>query len=536
MVKKLYLAIGVLLAIIWSVVADSEDCWVAREHITLGDYFSLTKEELEAPDSDSHMLTVGLMSNCSGEPELEIIMLGEFGELGETTVMLPSEAKILTLQGEDQELKLQAFFYFINQKLLETSAGWKMTSWNREDWVMWPSGAGTKIEPVARAIIAGEWMFSRNTSFASSFFNIDDFGWPNNDLFIQFENYSSTYPAASQANLADYLGGGNHLMRSLLFIQVPGSNDLFITSSFRMPGQSESFWPNRFFDFVYQGIYYLIIDWQHLLQRKPEDFKRVFEWMQARLKLTESRADIVWRVALSSDSMLCNDGRQNSSCASNIYYLKPFDDLFTKFRIDVLVSSQVPEYARFRPTYNFVMLNDTSQMIPSIKDGTHRPYLQLILGDVSRTTQVEDFTTPLVQTTDVSSQCFLQVNFTASEVTGASIKIEADSQPIDSWSKYRLYMAIRRLSTIVLLISLAIAIAAILAPYAYDLVVFWCKEKETNNRAAEYPLVSITPDRHDNYKSIELDTLKSQSPPKELRIDQNSLLRPNWSPKLTPAD
>lgn len=530
------LCFSILLSWLTVMVAAGDDCKVTGEYITLGEYFSLTSEELYAPGSGSHMITVGLISNCSAEPELEIMELGEFGEAIETTKITPSESKPFDGQAGDGHFAMKAFYFFISQKLIEKSAGWRVASEAAREWKMWPVGAGTKIEPVAKMLIVGEWMFSDGNDLATSIFNKEKFGWPHHDILVQFEDHAPIDSPQLDKDISSKYEGISSLASSLLYIEVPANNDHSWNSRLRMPGQTETLWANKFFDFVYQGIYYLVVDWQHLLTRQPKDTERVFTWMQTRFKMTESRADIEWRLVLSGTPLLCNELQLGRDCSANIYYLKMFDDLMTKYRVDVMISSQIDEYARFKPMYNFGILNDSSQTIPSIKDGIHRPYLQILVGKNSTGNDDKSLFVPFIDKLDHDSQCYLEVNFTATQMIGTAWQYRENSKVVDSWSKFRQYRPVHRLSTIILLISLFVIVIAVLSPYAYDLVISWYREKDYNSRMNDYPLVSITPDRHDNYKSIELDTLKSQSPPKDIVFKDSSFLKPDWRPKLSPAD
>ena len=523
-------------------------CTTSGLHITLGDFFELS-EDFDPPTAASHMLTVGLITDCQDLPVLEYLAASVNNSQASmprgSVVMEASETRKIDIETEDGRYTRTAGFYFITLDIIGRSSVWRIKSENGSEWVGWPVGLGSKIKADLKLAAVGDMDISPSGQKSLEFMIKGNFIWPNIDMFVHLGDLSYNLEDERGLRGDRFFDALSPITKNTPYIVVKGNNDAFLDGKmfdfrFRMPGSSNTKWSNSFYDFHYQGVYFMVVDWHYLLVTHPEEFSSIFTWVSNKLKLAESRADFTWKVILSHKPIFCNDPLHTIDCTLNQYYLKSMDDLIMKYNVDLYLNAHLHEYARFKPMFNYEILPDVNYVIPSLSDGLHRSPVQVTSGNAGSRFNINhsyyDYMTPFVAVLNIEKHGILQVNFSASSIDGDALDAANPGSLIDHWSRTKVYNTRHGLGTTISFIILAVVGVAILVPYLFDLCKTWVNERKEDNIGNKKPILMITPDRGDNYRSIELDTLKAPSPPKEIFIRKPNYLNPSWEPKLLPAD
>ena len=114
---------------------------------------------------------------------------------------------------------------------------------------------------------------------------------------------------------------------------------------FRMPGYTAK-WENNFYSQIRGNVFFLYVNYDYYLTFDRNSLPEVISYLNSELEKSKS-PDIKWRVVVTHRPIFCGQfGR--SDCTVLYYYLKPFDQLYRKHKIDLLISGHEHFYERLK--------------------------------------------------------------------------------------------------------------------------------------------------------------------------------------------
>lgn len=141
------------------------------------------------------------------------------------------------------------------------------------------------------------------------------------------------------------------------YVVVAGNHERFDQGKlfdyrFRMPG-SGSFQEqgNHFYSFDYKGVHYITIDWDYVFYLKSDQRAKTFNWLQKDLEQTRNNPLINFKVFFSHRPIYCPQA--DGDHCKIFFHTKPFEDLLTRYGVDLYLTSHTHQYYRLKRQSNF---------------------------------------------------------------------------------------------------------------------------------------------------------------------------------------
>ena len=135
---------------------------------------------------------------------------------------------------------------------------------------------------------------------------------------------------------------------------------------------------NNFYAVRRGPVWFMFVNYDYLLNFHPDSVGEVIGYLETRFQKAEKDSRIKWRAVVSHRPIYCGD-YDTSDCQMNLLYLRPFDELYRKYKVDVLLESHEHFYERLflrdnsiakRPTAHLSSSNGT-QEFRDVEDPLH---------------------------------------------------------------------------------------------------------------------------------------------------------------------
>ena len=114
----------------------------------------------------------------------------------------------------------------------------------------------------------------------------------------------------------------------------------------RMPNYSSKY-ANNFYSAKRGPAWFLFLNYDYLFYFHPEEILQVLSFVEASLKTALADPSIAWRFVVSHRPIFCGK-IDTDDCYVNFYILKPFDDLFRKYKVDAFLEAHEHKYERLK--------------------------------------------------------------------------------------------------------------------------------------------------------------------------------------------
>jgi len=337
-----------ILSILISPISSQSDCSFHGAHITLGDKFSPSVDS-SVPTHLQHIFTVGISTDRECESGPPILHLRANGEADEHRIGKDTE---YTIKENAGATRINYFFKIIDEDTHRyTEWVLKYKERNITAWSPLPQRHLFNTLRTHKVIVVS------NT-------DMTDINHPMHDIFDKMnENeyelllHIGDFFSDGDMNLSTARDEFSNIIspttRRMPYIVAPGKIRVFkddveefigLESRHKMAnskGSEESMY--HYFDVFYKNAYYVCIDFEYIAQ-DPENDKKVFEWLQERVKIAVENTSLRWRILVVQHPLFCADLER--FCSSMPYYSIKYEDLLAKYGFDVVLSGQPAIYAR----------------------------------------------------------------------------------------------------------------------------------------------------------------------------------------------
>lgn len=142
------------------------------------------------------------------------------------------------------------------------------------------------------------------------------------------------------------------------YLVIAGNHEDFDDSAmfnfrFRMPA-----WQKRFDNNVYvllkNGVLFALVNYDYVLKMHKKRTAETVTYLRSLFGKYENHPDVRWRVVISHRPIYCG-WTLKKDCTCNFYYLKPFDDIYRKYKVDVFLLAHEHIYERLKFMTDFTL-------------------------------------------------------------------------------------------------------------------------------------------------------------------------------------
>lgn len=355
------------------------DCTVEQTHITLGD-----KYNLEGIEND-HVLTIGLVTNsdCTDMPRIKLQV-----DEGKEIEVDYFTSKVADYQLKDQTLpnndtvpyNKKALFFKITDSHIDQAKSWSVYQGNqlKEGPMEFPKRLRSSNKDFRMFVVADMDLTPNSAPTVAKIREIEQKDY---DFLAHVGDFAYEIEDNGGRVGDEFFQEMSKTSKLIPYLITPGNHEWFgegnlLNYRFRMPNIDDSnlVRANHFFDFVYKGAYFMVVDFDYLnpWYKKPDDpYMEIFNWMAKRIEILNKRKDITWKVFMSHRPFTCSDWTAKD-CSMNMYWLRSFEDLLAKYGFQFLLQGHLHIYTRSKPTNGLVVYPQSkigSGAMVSIIDG-----------------------------------------------------------------------------------------------------------------------------------------------------------------------
>ena len=107
--------------------------------------------------------------------------------------------------------------------------------------------------------------------------------------------------------------------------------------------------------------YFLFVNYDYVLKFYQDSTPTVLKYLEKRLQAARADTRVKWVFTVTHRNPYCGEYDSRPDCTVNFYYLKPFEELYRKYRVDVMLAAHEHFYERLQLLGNqFDVLPSTS--------------------------------------------------------------------------------------------------------------------------------------------------------------------------------
>lgn len=231
------------------------------------------------------------------------------------------------------------------------------------------------------------------------------------DLFFHVGDFAYDIQDEVGRKGDDFFDAMNPAASQIPYIITPGNHEWYgdfklLNYRFRMPStQKKTKRSQNYYDFVVQDTYFMMVNFDIMLWPVDGPVQRdiLFKWMEERVKIVSTRADIKLKIFSTHRPFACTDFTAQD-CYVNMYVLRSFEDLLTKHGFQIYLNGHIHGYERSKPSYSIEIKEKkdigkgAAIFIVSGHSGTNHFFIKE--DDVSR------LESPLISKVDASGPTF----------------------------------------------------------------------------------------------------------------------------------
>ena len=171
------------------------------------------------------------------------------------------------------------------------------------------------------------------------------------DAIIHAGDFSYDLSTDSGKNGDSFFDSMKGFVTRVPYLVVPGNHENFDKGNlfgyrFKMPGWSDRL-KNNAYSLLRNGILFTFVNYDYFLKLHIKRTKEVLTFLAALFEAQKSNPDVSWRIVVSHRPIYCG-WVEKSDCVVNPFYLKPFEDLYRKYSVDLILESHEHIYERLR--------------------------------------------------------------------------------------------------------------------------------------------------------------------------------------------
>lgn len=328
------------------------ECQPSQPHITLGDRFS---SEIENSNS---IYTIGFIvdKKCKKVPTVNLFDK----ERNPIHILKPFYKTTYSKNDENFQYSRFAYFVKIDEKMLENSIFWGIFHDKAKKYGLYQIPTNYKEEKFKTKIMVISDL--DNSPVATS--TLHYIKSPSNvrfDLGLHLGNFALNLEDDNGRKGDDFFSEIRNFITRVPYLIVPGSNDSFDTGKlfnfrFRMPGMSKNFKKkqNYYYSFDYKNVHIISLSVEYFLSLKMGKLEEILKWLKEDLEKAKKSKNTKFTIFMTNRPFYCSI-HINTDCATNFLYLKPIEDLISKFEVNLVLSGHVHSYLRSKSFKNLIV-------------------------------------------------------------------------------------------------------------------------------------------------------------------------------------
>ena len=158
------------------------------------------------------------------------------------------------------------------------------------------------------------------------------------------------------------------LVTQVPYLVVAGNHEWYdnirlFNYRFKMPGAKTQF-ANNVYLFKLNNILFAFVNYDLVLRTDPDSYIPVMRYLDAEFAKYQSDGSVRWRVVVSHRPIYCGLFNR-TDCTVNLYALKPFEELYRKYKVDVRLESHEHIYERIK------LLSNNMTVLPLTQKNTN---------------------------------------------------------------------------------------------------------------------------------------------------------------------
>lgn len=406
-------------------------CQLAELHLTLGDAFSLSNVD----GKETHVYTIGftINGNCSPEPLIRLHYgsnpakdLTAFDTKTINTVVPVTAYK--TMSDGNVTYVRSARFFKIHRADLEGCSGYSLVRGADiiDGPIAFPKRPLTTDTNVNLFVVAD---LDISPDSMTMIREIERMDLNKVDLFMHVGDFAYEIENLNATVGDEFFNQMSKTAKKVPYIISPGNHESYakghlLNYRFKMPGTDlNETKANHFFDIVYKGIYFMIVNFDYLYNLHVDEYdkykKEMYYWMVERINLLNKRADVKWRVIVTHRPFSCSDHKA-LDCNLNHYTLRVFEDLLVKHGFQFALEGHLHIYARHKPMSGF-----NTYPLSKVGAGAILPIVNGHCGVKHYFVPQAEFVTlfsPFVDKLDISGPTYLDLDFNDERFQGKLVR------------------------------------------------------------------------------------------------------------------
>ena len=153
------------------------------------------------------------------------------------------------------------------------------------------------------------------------------------------------------------------------YLIVPGNHENFDQAKlfnyrFRMPNFNPNY-SNNIYSHIVGRVMFFYINYDMIAKIDPSKYKEYVRYGSELFEKYSKEPSVKWRVVVSHRPMYCGESGK-PDCLVNHLYLRPFDELYRKYKVDVYLESHEHMYERLKFMRNWRFVSFPSQLVDGI--------------------------------------------------------------------------------------------------------------------------------------------------------------------------
>jgi len=334
----------VLLALFTSKIEAK--CFAEQEHITLGNYFTESKDTSNYYTISS-VIKTSVDKKCMPELEVE-------GDQGVKIIINYSSTTVYV--NKDKEYEAIAFFFSVSKNIADTTQKWRVktsdakTSWH--DFSMIDrSNSKSKF-----LIVADMSTCKMSKPLYSKFAEISSSEY---DAFMHVGDFAYSVHNNKGKVGDEFFQDMTSLITSRIpYIVTPGNHEVdykgeFFSYRFQMPGGGDPLKrASHWYSFDYKGVHWTSLNFDYIFDINPDKQQEAFNWLQKDLEKASKDPRVNFIIFFSHRPFYCE---KKDSC--DMFFLAlPYESLLRKYKVDIIISGHAHQYMRLVPNNSFKLV------------------------------------------------------------------------------------------------------------------------------------------------------------------------------------
>jgi len=353
-------------------------CEFRAVHITLGDHFTASQTD--------HIYTVGWESTSPCDLKKVSMRISISSQIEPNILQNPFERHYIAPKESDVNYDRYFYFFFVHQKDLGDDIC-------RFNYQLYENSRQSEIFNFDSQLYCKKeykmYTLAENDDDRLGILALEGLYKSDYDLLLMPGNYVNYYQTQDGLLSDNYFQMIQPLLTKKPFIILPALKERFddykmFNSRFRMPGCDINDLNCDIYYITDDNFSIVVINAERALyNRKVKQISNIREIQKILhfLEVNEAHMD-KWLFVMMNVPLYCSHNAGNYPCNTSLFYMKPYDDLFERYLVNLVLTSAKKYYDQVRNVFNYKIRPDKSRSY--LASGTAGNKLFYLFGHVEK--------------------------------------------------------------------------------------------------------------------------------------------------------